>query len=164
MLEEIYQNSIRKKSELTAFYLEARTTNDDPNTYIENWFIMAPLYSNVINKWLQQFEIAINIGFEKYVNDISSTGYKNWGILEFGTYLTQHLCLQIALKDISNNYNPNLLLYKAEDTMMKLHIECKWDANCISNKLLNDSKVKDIPYIKLRGVDRINDMHTYFAN
>ena len=49
---------------------------------------------------------------------------------------------------------------------MKLHSICNWDVRCIGNKLVNDSNIKDIPFIKLRGPDRvyIKDMQSYFDN
>jgi len=158
-LERIYQDTLLEKSYLTAFYLEARTSNNDPYTFIESWFIMAPLKSNIINKWLEQFEKAVDMGFQEYLDNIKSTGYQNWGILEFGTYLIIHLCLQIILKDFDKS---NILLYKADDTMYKIHTICNWDINCIHNKLLNDKTLKNIPYIKLRGIDRIDDIKSYF--
>ena len=160
--EKMYLDCITKQSELTGFYLKDRISNDDPTTYIESWYIMAPLESNIINLWLEQFEKAIDIGFDTYLNKVISTGYQNNGILEFGTYLMIHLCLQMALKEMNNM--PNVLLYNSEDTMFKLHVDCKWVNECVKNNLKYNKEVKKIPYIKLRGVDRIDDMVTYFAN
>jgi len=165
-LEEMYQNSLQNKSDLTGFYLKASIMNNDPTTYIENWFIMAPIDSIVIKEWLREFEYAINIGFDKYRNNIINTGYKNPAILDYGTYLTQHLCLQITLQNMYKTNSPNLLLYNAEDTMYKLHTNCNWNESCITDNLINDSNTKNIPYIKLRGPDRmyIFDMELYFDN
>ena len=160
-LEEMYQDSLQNKSELTGFYLKELTMNDDNTTYIENWFIMVPINTNIINSWLDEFETAIDMGFDNYVNKIKSTGYINDGIYRFGSYLTQHLCLQIVLQKIDNK--PKLLLYNADDSMFKLHIICEWKDECTKNKLLNDETVKNIPFIKLRRNDRLDDMKLYFT-
>jgi len=158
-LENIYNQSLINKSELIGYYLDGRTSNNDPQTFIESWFIMAPLKSNIIKKWLQEFEYAINISFDEYLNNVRETGYENWGIFEFGTYLMIHLCLQIVLQKMKN---PNILLFKAENDMFKIQSECKWDIECIHNKLLKDKTTKDIPFIKLRGGDRVDDMKDYY--
>jgi hypothetical protein len=74
-----------------------------------------------------------------------------WGPQD--TYLTMHAALlKIIQLDIVQQ--PNILLYKAEDTMFKLHEICDWNPDCIINKLKTDKNIKKIPYIKLRGTDR----------
>ena len=70
----------------------------------------------------------------------------------------------MTLLDISKNRNPKLLLNKAEDTMFKLQDICKWDNSCVKNNLKNNKKLKNIPFIKLRGDDRIDNMKSYFQN
>ena len=50
--------------------------------------------------------------------------------------------------------NPRIKLYKAEDTMYKIHKMCDWDTDCIKDKVKNDKNTENIPFIKLRGIDR----------
>ena len=76
-----------------------------------------------------------------------------------------HASLQkiLQLKEISN---PKFLLKSANDTMFKLHSQCNWDHKCVMNTIKNDSKVRDIPYIKLIGNDRHEniDISEYFRD
>jgi hypothetical protein len=152
---ELYTKSLMYKSELTGFYLNGSIINNDPTTFFESWFIMAPKNSRIINLWFQEFEHAINVGFLNYKKKIIKKGVELEKVYMFGendTYLTIHATLQklLQLKEISQ---PRILLYKAEDTMFKLHIDCDWDSDCIYNKITKED-VKHIPYIKLRGSDR----------
>ena len=152
---KMYDNSISKNSELTAFYLDGSTNNNDPTTFIENWFIMAPINSRIINAWFNEFEYAINIGFLNYKNELFNKDINIRNVYMFGEndiYLTCHAAIQkiIQLKEISE---PNILLYRAEDNMYKLHIDCEWDKDCIYKKVSTE-KLTHIPYIKLRGPDR----------
>jgi len=154
--DKLYNDSVNNNSELTCFYLHGRIINNDPNTYIENWYILSPKNSRVINKWYEEFTLAINMGFLNYRHDLSSKDVEADQVYIWGpqdTYLTMHAALQkiIQLKLVDN---PKILLYKAEDTMFKLQDMCNWDVNCVIDKLKNDETVKEIPYIKLRGADR----------
>jgi hypothetical protein len=152
---KIYDTSVLYQSELTGFYLDGSIVNNDPTTFYESWYIMAPKNSRIIKKWFKEFEYAIDIGFLAYKKEIIKKGVNVDKIFIFGhddTYLTIHATLQklLQLKEIKD---PNMILYRAEDTMFKLHIDCNWNSDCIYNKIKNES-IKDIPYIKLRGTDR----------
>jgi hypothetical protein len=137
--------------------------------YIENWFLIAPQNSYVVSLWLEEFEKAFSMGFEeygKYVKDELKTKISQ-NIQDFGSYLTQHIALQVVLQNriYNNNYVPRILLLKSEDTMLKLSTECKWDGNCIKNKFNDYSYVKNIPYIKLTRFEREYglDLNKYFS-
>lgn len=152
----LYHESVDYNSELTCFYLNSKTINNDPMTFIENWYILAPKNSRVINAWYDEYTLAIHMGFLSYRHDLTHKGVIADQVYLWGpqdTYLTMHAAL---LKIIQLNIvkDPNILLYKAEDTMFKLHEICDWDSNCIINKLKTDKSIKNIPYIKLRGTDR----------
>ena len=154
-LDKLYNSSILNKSEFSGFYLKDLTINNDPTTFIESWFLMAPKNSRIINAWFNEFEYAINIGFINYKNKIIKKGVNVNKIFIFGpedVYLTIHATLQkiLQLKEISN---PVMILNNAEDTMFKLHVDCKWKDDCIYNKISTES-LKHLPYIKLRGSDR----------
>jgi len=154
-LIEIYNKSINDKNELTAFTLTEIDNSYPYHQYIENWFIIAPYNSNIINLWLEEYEKAINMGFEEYNTYITNVLKIKIcdGIKNAGTYLTQHKALQVVLQQ-RITYVPNILLLKSEESMFKLMYDCKWDTNCIKNKFKNYKEVKQLPYIKLRSTER----------
>jgi len=151
-LESIRQVSQRAHSSLTAFSL-----GEPQYTYIENWFIMAPKGSQVIERWFEEYDKAVRMGFKEYKEDIFAKGYDiNERIYKRkgpNVYLTQHACLQVVRQTMFQ-FPSSVLLYKAEDSMFKLHDECKWDSACIKEKMKKDPSVREIPFIKLRGDDR----------
>ena len=69
------------KSELTAFTLYDKDESYLYHQYIESWFLMVPEKSKIINLWLDEFEHAINIGFEAYNKNIINN--KNIKILKY---------------------------------------------------------------------------------
>ena len=149
-IDRLFEEASAKQAELSAFYLESRTVNHNPSTYIENWFLLAPSNSKLIDRWLQEFTHAITIGFDMYKKDHEHTIPEYDRFLK--TYLTQHVCLQVILQD-SNTYK--ILLYKAEDTMFKLHVEGNWELESMQKIVQKDkARIQSIPYIKLRGGDR----------
>jgi hypothetical protein len=139
------------KIELAGFYYEKMIKNNNPRSYIENWFIMGPLKSNVLKLWLNEFEYAISIGFNNYKN----LNYKGNEYIydKFNVYLTQHVCLQTVLNK-KINYQPNILLFKAENDMFKLNHDCNYNQLFIIYRYIYDKKVKEIPFIKLTGGER----------
>lgn len=151
-LESIRQVSQRSHSALTAFSL-----GEPQYTYIENWFLMAPKDSPVIKRWFQEYEKAVRMGFKEYKKEVFEKGFHiNERIYkrdDGNVYLTQHACLQVV-RQTMDQFPVSVLLYKAEDSMFKLHEECKWNADCIKEKMKKDPTVQEIPFIKLRGNDR----------
>jgi len=150
-INEIYDNCYKNKYELMAFYLDQRLINNDKYTYIENWFLIAPVNSNIIKKWKQEFEYAIDIGFDEYyqrnknIVDLSNLGNLN-------EYLTMHSTIKklITHNEVDKN---KIYLKKADDDMFNLHIKCNWDTTCIHDALKNNKHL-NLKYVKLRGNDR----------
>ncbi len=162
-INEIYNSALARRPELIAFTLKKPT----PAEYIENWFIMAPTNSHLIKKWLGEYEKAISMGFEKYranvlgrnitiSKDIYSKDAKN-------VYLTQHACIQVVLKQLGVFSSARLLLYPAERNMFKVHTDCNWNSKCIIDTISNSRDVKSLPFIKLRGGEKIIDYERYFS-
>jgi len=150
-IDALFEETSAKHAELSAFYLESRTVHHDPSTYIENWFLLAPSNSKLINRWLNEFTHAITIGFEQYKKDHENSIPEYDRFLN--TYLTQHVCLQVILQD--SKEIPIVLLHKAEDTMFKLHTEGNWELESMQKIVQKDkARIQTIPYIKLRGGDR----------
>ena len=156
-LNKIYKTSNDNKDELTCFYLDGLCIDNDPTTFIENWFIMAPKNSRLINKWYDEFTYAIEIGFMEYKFELLNMNIKVSQVYMYGdddVYLTMHAAIQkiLQLKMVDN---PRIKLYKAEDAMYKIQVDCNWDELCITD-ILKTKKIKTIPFIKLRGTDRSN--------
>jgi hypothetical protein len=71
-IDTIRNDSYARKSELTAF--QAKTPLN-----IENWFIMAPENSPVIELWFNEYNGAVSNGMDEYKKFIIQEGI-NWGL------------------------------------------------------------------------------------
>ena len=168
-LDKIRQDSIGQKSIFTGFATGFKTythsTGKTMPLVIDNWFIMAPRRSPIIKLWFQEYSTAIDIGFLNYKQNAIRDGVNISAIHSKGpedVYLTQHICIQkIFQQDIQTM--PSIILLKSNDSMFKLHNECKWKHECIKNRLLNDPEVKKLPYIKLIGENRNIDLTKYLS-
>jgi len=162
--EHLYNENIKNKYEITLYTLFDKDETFTYHQYTENWFIIAPLNSKIIKLWLEEFEYAINIGFneyKKYVKDILNV--KLFPKIENSDcYLTQHTALQVILQK-KIEWTPNLLFLKSEDTMFKLLTECNYDNECIKNKIENNKEIKNIPYIKITNSGNGINWNKYFS-
>ena len=151
-IDRLFDETYAQQAQLTAFYLERRIYNNNPATYIESWFLIAPKGSPLIRAWFNEFNYAISVGFGYYAfQNIFNTHIKDFHM--FGMYLTIHTCLQNILSSAS--YIPPILLYKAEDTMFKILNDCGFNPLCVGNRLRNDKTIpSSIPYIKILGTNR----------
>jgi hypothetical protein len=150
-INQMRLDGMKKRAELIAF-----TLHEPQEEYIENWFIMAPKYSTIIQHWFHEYDRAVKIGFLNYKREILGEGYKITDKI-YGkddiVYLTQHACIQVVRqKRILGKHN--VLLYKAEDSMFKVHGECDWKPSCIKERVRDPNLRNEIPFIKLRGDDR----------
>jgi hypothetical protein len=148
---DIYTTSIEKKSQITVYYL-----GDVPLEFVENWYIMAPKNSYIINKWYNEFTRAIQIGFANYKTELIQNGIKVSQIYLYGpddTYLTMHAAMQklIQSKDINID---DVLLYNSCESMYKLHCDCQWQKECMINKLKDKQYLSSLDFIKLRSSER----------
>ena len=147
-----YEDSIKNKSQTTAYYL-----NNVPLDFVENWYIMAPKNSYIINKWYNEFTYAIEIGFTNYKTELMQKGIRVSQIYAYGpddTYLTMHAAMQKLIQ--SNEINTNdLLLYNACESMYKLHCDCKWEKDCLISKISDNNYLNNLDFIKIRSGERI---------
>ena len=161
-INEIYDNCYKNKYELMAFYLDGRLLNKDEYSYIESWFLIAPINSNVIKKWKKEFEHAVDIGFDEYNLQIKKVvDLSNLGNLD--KYLTIHATIKklITNNEIDKN---KIYLKKAEDDMFNLHTKCNWKTSCIIDALKNEEHL-NLKYVKLRGNDRDDNLIiNFFTN
>ena len=162
-INPLYRECVSQKANLLVFKILG--SQSDPRYPIaENWFIMAPANSPVVTLWLEEFEKAIDIGFQPYKQQIKQEGVNLQKLMTAPTdvYLTQHGCYQKVIQQ--RIVNPKIVYHVAEDSMFKIHANCKWDSTCISNTLKDTEYCRTIPYIKLRGADRKQlDLSTLLA-
>jgi hypothetical protein len=161
-LVRMRREMIAPGSELAVFSL-----GEPEETYVENWFIMAPTGSSVIQAWFKEYDSAVRLGFLKYKQELYIRGihineriYKKDDDI---VYLTQHACFQAVFQQSTSLQRSRILIYKSEHSMFKLQLQCEWDKRCIQDRLKTDSKaIKRLPFIKLRGEDRGDDLTDYF--
>jgi len=161
-LDKLREECTENQSEFGGFYFKSRIVDENPFSFIENYFMMAPIHSNLMHRWRSEFEHAIRFGFTKYKKKLQGEGFDLSQIFPTqspdDTYLTMHACFY----RISRSDKMKVLLYKAEDSLFKVQDDCKWDRTCIHSKLDSDPEVKDIPFIKLVTNDRLNfDLSNY---
>jgi Capsular polysaccharide synthesis protein len=153
-LETMYTKSLAEKSELTGYYIASLTSNDRYKV-IENYFIMAPKGSQLIEAWIKEYEHALDVGFFTYKRQLRSEGVDTQRIYQhfFEVYLTQAASMQAVLQKRLQR-EPVVILERAEDTVFKLHSDCKWDKTCLQKKL-RELPVSEQPgLVKLRKIDR----------
>ena len=155
-LENLVKESREAHSEFTGFTLGG-------DSYIENWFMMAPKGSEVIDKLYTEFSHAITLGFDEYKNELANDSGVNIDprIYSFGTYLTQHSCIQAVIQARLGR-KPRLVLKPAEESMFKIQTECNWDFACFIDKIMKHETYK-IPYLKLRNGEKNFDYERYFS-
>lgn len=155
-LEGLFSKSTETNSEFTGFYLSSHTRNSVKESYIENWFIMAPVRSRLISLWYEEYTEAVTIGFLPYKKKVfSRINVSNiYGEFEDDSvYLTQHAALQYVLQ-VRLSSRPNIIIFDAAETMFKPHVDCKWDVPCVLKFIKDTPKEKQPSYIKLRSSER----------
>jgi hypothetical protein len=155
-LERLYKESVNTRSEFTGFYLSTHTLDSVKETYIENWFILAPPSSPLISLWYEEYTEAVRIGFLPYKRKVfSKINVSNIYAKDQddSVYLTQHAALQYVLR-YRVQHRPNILIYDASETMFKPHVDCGWDSTCVIEYIHDTPKKDQPPYIKLRSNER----------
>ena len=154
-LDRLHQESIEKRSQWTGFSFKSKNDGKNIPLGLENWFIMAPLHSKIIDLWLDEFESAIDMGFINYKRKLVNARVnltKVYGAHDRNVYFTHQACLQYVFQRLADPSIP-VLIKKSEDSMFKIQTECRWNAKCIQDGLFNPQS-KQIPYIKLIRFDR----------
>jgi hypothetical protein len=150
-LEELYELSLEQDVGLTGYYLPERLANGNPRSWIENFILLAPIGSSIINKWFDEFTLAIEIGFLPYKKrvflkkDVSNIFPKE----DENTYYTAYASLQYILTDCDR-----IVIKDASKSVYTYHDECRWDSPCVIKKINNTSKNQQPDIIKLIGQDR----------
>jgi hypothetical protein len=129
-VEELYEESVRTNSELTAYSAE--------KNYVETFFLLAPLHSPVLRAWYEEFTEAIEIGFPAYKKKVvSRIDVSNCFDNEADTYLTTSAAIQYVLRVLLPG-RPTVLRDRAT-SVYKYHEECRYNNSCIFRK------IRDIP-------------------
>jgi hypothetical protein len=175
-LDDIWARSTERRADIAIF--GTSSYNEDEGTVyktfthaqgldiplaIDNWFIMAPLHSVIIEKWFDEFNTALKMGFLAYKRKCLEEGV-DISVIYFAdeedTYLTMHICIEkIMQKELEEM--PSILILKSCDSMFKLHEECDWNQKCIEEAILNEES-RDLPYIKLMSSNRSDKLLAYF--
>jgi hypothetical protein len=154
-INRLHSQSIQQESELTLFQFKTPLN-------VENWFIMAPENSRMIKAWFTEYDSAIRMDFLNYKKMLwkegvnTSCGRTNDKIED--VYFTQHSCMQrILQKGIVRN--PNIIVNKAEETMLKIDFLCdnKKEAEtkeCLIKQYSDFESLRRLPYIKINGLNR----------
>ena len=124
--------------------LQGFTAPWDDNVF-ENWAFATPPNTRLMSEWKKEFERAINMGFNKYKNQLPA--WVQWSSLyNQCPYLTQHMALHI----VSNRTSDASKTTKSCDGPLK-HL-------CLNNfvivesfDMLNNEKFHAPPLIKFRG-------------
>jgi hypothetical protein len=154
-VDELYTRSLQKESELTVFQFKTFIN-------VENWFIMAPEKSRMIDAWYNEYDSAIRMGFLNYkkmlwVEGVDTSCGRDEDKPE-ETYFTQHYCMQRILQK-GLVVNPNIIVNEAKDTMLKIDYICDIKEKdermaCLTKNYLNVDTLRSLPYIKVNGINR----------
>ena len=154
-IDALYDQSIQQQSELTLFQFKTYLN-------IENWFIMAPKNSRMIEAWFNEYDSAIRMGFINYKKKLwkeginTTCGRKEDPIED--VYFTQHYGMQrIIQKELVRD--PNIIVNEAKETMLKIDYLCDGKNEEEKNKCLigyysDFDSLRRLPYIKLNGINR----------
>ena len=159
-LDRLWEESLSKGSEFTGFSLKNdRADCMSPrgvSLYIENWFIMAPKESSILHLWREEYERAIDLGFDAYREELKAKAVDVNLVFGTGesTYLTQHACLQSVLQK-KLWWIPTMIVMHSEKDMFKLHGDSGWKEAAIMGILREEpERARQVPYIKLRSSER----------
>ena len=120
-IEDIYNTLMKTNKDVCVYEMDFHRIKVNGKEYpgIESWFIMAKPNSELITKWLEEFEYAIEIGFDKYTDYIIRNNY----ILSDGTrkneYLTVYRCIQVVMQKYDMNLS-DVYVKDAKKTMYKI--------------------------------------------
>jgi hypothetical protein len=150
-LEDLYKRSVTEQSDLSAYYHTDRLLNNNPRSFIEAFFLLAPLNSSLLARWCDEYTLAIETGFIPYKQrvfskvDVTNVYKKDNDDVFFSAYA----CLQYVLTDFDK-----IILNNAFKSLYMYHDECRWNSLCVVNKIKNTPKEKQPDIIKLIRGDR----------
>ena len=156
-IEKLYNESVKNRSQFTAFSNENLDLHDliFPKV-IENWFIMAPKNSIVINEWYNEYNRAVHLNnYPVYRQSILDDGIDIADIRKKDDkgYFTAYIGLQKTFQKTFKDQIISTIINKSERTMLKIHKECDYNSKEVMTRIKNND-IGDVPYIKLINQDR----------
>jgi hypothetical protein len=150
-LEQLYERSLIEQSDLTAYYHTDRLLDNNPRSFIENFFLLAPVGSSLIARWYDEYTLAIGTGLIEYKKRVFSKVnvrhiYKKDND---DVYFSAYACLQSVITE-----NDKIILTNAFTSVYTYHDECRWDSQCVVNKIKRTPKQQQPDSIKLIRGDR----------
>lgn len=146
-IEELYEESVLVKSQLSGYSI-------GNSSYIESFFLIAPVNSSIVNPWFDEFTSAVEIGFVPYKKKVvSKIDVSNCFSGEDDTYLMVYAALQYTLRIILPEEPPMVLKHR-DKSMLKYLVECNHDSKCIVEKIRNTPKDQQPANIKLTRFSR----------
>ena len=146
---KLYDGVVERKAQAALFTLGDR--RPDPS-YVENWLIIAPAKSAVVGAWHHEYGSAVRISLSSYERYVGRKGFRINSRI-YMPYLTQHVCMQVILQKYPELLDM-IVLHSSEESMFYVQNLCKWEAGCIKEWLGDSARLAEVPYIKMRGVDR----------
>lgn len=146
---KLYDGAVERKVQAALFTLGDR--RPDPS-YVENWLIIAPAKSAVVGAWHHEYGSAVRISLSSYERYVWRKGFRINSRI-YMPYLTQHVCMQVILQKYPELVDM-IVLHSSEESMFYVQNVCKWEAGCIKEWLGDSARLAEVPYIKMRGVDR----------
>lgn len=139
--------------DLIAFYRNKITTNPS-YPVLESWFLIAPINSRYISKWLENFILVEEVGSKKYFEYVSSRLDYNELKQNISPpdYLIVYLANQITMKEIEQC---NLKLFLSDTSAYLIQDSLGWRSyKTVSLLTLVNSPIVQSPLYKLTSGDR----------
>ena len=153
-INKMYKKVINENIDIACFAFKSHYFCLKSKKYpcIESWFLLTKSKNKIIKAWLDEFEYAIQIGFNQYSDYIYKNNFvlTNTGI-SYGTYHTIYKCFMVIVQKNNIDFN-KIYIRNAEKTMCKYHMKWYWLSPFIINKLL---RCKQNSNIKLIRIDRL---------
>ena len=115
---------------------------------VESWLLVVPKNSIFIEKWIQHFKEAIEMGFEEYKKTINP----NWGIYSQLPYLTIHAACSKTRADLPDYPIKLFDSTKKPYGPFIIHKECDWNTTSLTWRIVKEAQ--NYPILKIRGCDR----------
>lgn len=155
-IDRYHDEMIKNRYDCLMYKVKKSETEQFINT--ENWFIMAPKNSKLINELFDIFNKAFEMGFLKFKKDIlipSGLKLENTIGYEDDVYLLMYACLHYLMYK-GKTYN--ILTKDSSESMLKFQLENNWDHDKFVNafcEYTNRKNINDNIYaIKLTRNDR----------
>jgi hypothetical protein len=151
-LDEYYKEMIENKYDCLLYEYNNKTKHKE-YPYLENWFIMAPKNSILINEWFYIFDKSFEMGFIEFKKNIlieSGLDLSNTISSFNDIYLMMHACLNYLMY---KGKKFHICIKDACESMFKLQNESNWENSNLLESICQ-KKFDNLYSIKLVGSQR----------